>query len=91
MPLLPAASIRRESEILHDLQQEPGPALGLINPDLYHARRRHVVVLLANFVSRAEVARKCLIICSELCEHFFRGHALVVVVLQALMAGDIAD
>ena len=37
-------------EIAGDLRQEPGPALGLIDPVLDHAGRGDVVVPVANFV-----------------------------------------
>ena len=84
-------SIGRTSETLHDFRQEPRPALGLVNPDLDQTGGRHVIVFLASFMSRTEIARQCLIIGAEFCQHFFRGDALVVVVLQALMPGDIAD
>ncbi len=83
--------IGRMSEALHDFRQEPGPAFGLINPDLDQTGRRHVVVFLANFMSRAEIARQCLIVGVEFCQHLFRGNAIVVIVLQALVPRDIAD
>src|SRR5258708_1725009 len=78
-------AIRSPSETLHDFRQEPRPPLGLVNPDLDQTGGRHIIVFLASFMCRTEITRQRLIICVELCEHYFRGNALIVVVLQALM------
>src|SRR5260370_18151031 len=42
-------------------------------------------------MSRAEIARQCLTVGAEFREHFFRGDAFVVVVLQTLVPGDLTD
>src|SRR5271167_2097426 len=77
--------IKSPSESLHDLRQEPRPPLGLVNPDLDQTGGRHVIVFIASLMCRTKITRQRLIIGVELREHFFRGNAPFVVVLQALM------
>src|SRR5258708_22662856 len=84
-------SIRSPSETLHDFRQEPRPPLGLVNPDLDQTGGRPVILFFARFMCRTEITRQRLIICVELCEHYFWGDALIVVVLHAFMPWDIAD
>jgi hypothetical protein len=78
-------------QALYDFRQEPGPALGLIDPNLNQTGRRYVVIFLARFVSAAEIARQRLIIGAKFCQHLFRSDAFVVVIFQALVPGDVAN
>ena len=82
---------QRRSESLYDFREEPRPALRLINPDLNETGGRYIVVLLASFMSRAQILRQCPVIIGELCQHFFRCDPFLVIVLQALVPGDVAD
>ena len=40
---------------------------------------------------RTEISRKRLVIGAEFGQHLFRGDVLVIIVLQALMSGDVTD
>src|ERR1700677_137164 len=71
-------SIKWPSETLQDFRQEPRPPFGLVNPDFDQTGGRHVVVLIASFVGRTEVATQRQIIGVELFEHLFRSDALIV-------------
>src|SRR5216684_3844729 len=75
----------------HDLGQEPGAALGLVDPVLNQTGCSYIVVLFAQLVRGTQVSRQLLIVSAKLGQHVLRGHAFSVIVLQALMLRDIAD
>src|ERR1700756_4430665 len=84
-------SATKSSESLGDFREEPRPPLRLIDPDLDEAGGRYIVVFLANFMSRAEISRQRPVIAGEFCQHFFWGDPFLVIVLQSLVPGDVAD
>jgi hypothetical protein len=78
-------------ETLHHLRQEPDSALGLINPNFDQTGGRQILVFIGKLMGGAEIACERLIIGVELCQDFLRGNVFVVVVRQALVAGDIVS
>src|ERR1700689_384696 len=85
----PSSSMRLT--LRHDLRQEPGAALSLVNPDFDQTGGSDVVVLFTYLVRCAQISRQIQVVRTKLGQHVFRGHALGVVVLEALMLRDIAD
>ena len=74
-----------------NLRQKPRPLFALVDPNLDQARRRDVVVPVANFMCGAQAACQLLVIFAQLAEHFLRAHTFFVVVFQLLVLRDIAD
>src|SRR5580704_16016795 len=77
--------------VSNDLRQEPGSALGLVDPVLDQAGGGDVVVLIADLMSRAQVPGQLQIVGAKLGQHVLRRHELGVVVFQALMLRDVPD
>ena len=74
-----------------DLGQEPRSALSLVDPILDQAGGRHIVVLLAEFMSGTKFSRELLIVVEKLGQHINRRDEFRVVVLQPLMLCDVPD
>src|SRR5258708_33613950 len=74
-----------------DLRQEPGSALGLVDPVLYKAGGGDVVVMVAEFMGGTQRSCQLLIVVTKLGQHVVRRDEFGVVVLQALMLGDIPN
>src|SRR4030095_3848456 len=58
------------------LVQEPDAPLGLVDPDLDQAGRRHVVVLLADGVRLAHARGELLVVVAPLRQHVGCGHVV---------------
>src|SRR5438094_537035 len=86
-----STSERHSSTSTNDLEQEPGPSLGLVNPVLDQAGGGDVVVLVANGVRGPQRPRELLIVRAEFGQHFVGGDELLIVVADALVSRDVAD
>src|SRR5262245_16863154 len=73
------------------LEQEPAPLLGLVNEILQEARGRHVLMLVGDLVRLAHAVDLRLVVVHQLQQHVDGGHVALVVVLDALELGDLAD
>jgi hypothetical protein len=73
------------------LKQEPSSPLGLIDKVFEKARGGDVLVVVANLVARAHGRDDLLIVAHQLAQHVAGGHIALVVVLDALQLGDLAD
>lgn len=73
------------------LEEEPAPALRLVDPDFDQARRRDVTVPRAEFVHDTKTGCERLIVAAELGEHVGRFDESSVVVEDPLGARDVAD
>src|SRR5579872_1447548 len=72
-------------------EEEPRAAFSFIYPDFDHARGGVVVGFGRHFVGGAQAFDKGLVVGVELNEHVVRGDKLLIVVVDALQAGDMPD
>src|SRR6478752_1921060 len=73
------------------LEQEPGPALGLIDEDFEQTGRTGILVVVAKLVSLSHRGRDVLVVFHQLAQHFARRDVFLIVVLDGLMLADVAD
>ena len=73
------------------LEQEPGSPLGLIDKVFQKARGGDVLVIVANLVARAHGRDDLFIVAHQLAQHVAGGHTALVIVLDALQLGNLAD
>src|SRR5438445_6008703 len=78
-------------ELTGRFRQEPCPALSLVNPGLDQAGAGDVVVPVADLMREAQRSRQLEVVGGKLRQHVLRSDEFVIVVLQPLMARDIAD
>ena len=69
----------------HDLREEPGAALSLVNPVLDQAGRGDIVVLFTQLVRGSAGFASALIVSAKLSQHVLGRHTFSVIVLQPLM------
>src|SRR5580698_9756342 len=73
------------------LEEKPRPPFGLVDPHLEQAGRRDIAVPLAGMVGFAHARDQAFVVLAELGEHVLRLDVVGVVVIDALLAGDVAD
>jgi len=78
-------------DITHNFGQEPGPAVRLIDPGFNQADGSDITVLFTDLVRGQQEPRKFPVVPSEICQHFLRAERLLIVVIQPLMLGNIAN
>src|SRR5262245_17372277 len=79
------------SVFARNLGQEPGSPLGLVDPYFDQAGGRDVVVRATGLMGRAKKPRQLLVVRLQLRQHLVGSNEVLIVVLQTLMPGDIAD
>src|SRR5207244_3293 len=79
------------SSTAYRLGREPRAALGLVHPDLDQARAGDVPVLVADVVRCRQQAGQVLVVGAQLHQHVARGHRLLIIIPQPLVAPDVAD
>src|SRR6478735_6512704 len=68
------------------LEKEPGPPLGLVEPNLEKACRGDILVFLADAMHRAKLRPQMQIVIPQFGKHVLRLDELGIVVLDALLA-----
>src|ERR1700733_2176998 len=74
-----------------DFRQEPGPALGLIDPDFNQTGGGNIMVFRADFMRTAQETGQPRVVVVEFGEHGLRPHVFLVVIPETLVARDVAD
>src|SRR6185369_6551362 len=85
------ASRRVGAFLTAGLEQEPGPALGLVDEDFEQACAAGILMIVAKLVGFAHRRRHLLVVFHQFAQHFARRHVFVVVILDGLMLGDLSD
>src|SRR5580698_1484913 len=76
---------------MRDLEEEPGPLLGLVDPTLDQAGATDISPIGTQAVYLAQQCRQIGIVFPQFGEHVVRSHIACVAVGYALEPGDMAD
>jgi len=86
-----APRLRLRKRLAGDLEEEPTPALRLIDPAFEKTGSGDVARFIAQRVDRAHAENQSLFIFVQLADHVLRRDEVGIVVGYALQAGDMAD
>src|SRR6266536_283823 len=73
------------------IEQEPGAALGLVDEGLEQARGAGILVLVGELMGLPHRGCDVLVVFHQFAQHFARRDIVLVVVLDGLQLGDLAD